>query len=75
MSLLPNTAQIDVGTFAYCGITDVQSHLLYDVEGPDAAPQRAEQLTDVRIVAEQFLDPNRKVRNAKQDHLDRRHAA
>ena len=67
--------QIDVGTFAYCGITDVQSHLLYDVEGPDAAPQRAEQLSDVRGVAERFLDPDRKVRNAKQDHLERRRAA
>lgn len=25
--------QIDVGTFAYCGVTDVSSHLVYDVEG------------------------------------------
>ena len=30
--------QIDLGIFSYCGMHDVQSHLIYDVEGDHKAP-------------------------------------
>lgn len=61
--------QIDVGTFAYCGITDMQSHMIYDVEGDHNAPNRDRGLTLAREIAADFLLPDRKVRNAKEDHL------
>lgn len=32
--------QLDIGVFAYCGIDDVESHLIYDVEGDHNAPAR-----------------------------------
>jgi len=61
--------QIDVGTFAYCGITDVESHLLFNVEGDVNASVRAEGLREVKAIARGYLSPDRQVRNAKQDHL------
>lgn len=61
--------QIDVGTFAYCGITDVQSHLLYDVEGDANAGIREGNLYEVDKIARDFLSPDREIRNAKTDHL------
>lgn len=64
--------QIDVGTFAYCGITDVESHLIFDVEGDHNAPVREEGLTQVSDVVRTFASSTRVVRNAKEDHLRRR---
>lgn len=64
--------QLDVGTFAYCGITDVESHLIYDVEGPHNAPARDAGLVQVRDIAQAFLSPERTVHNAKQEHLRKR---
>lgn len=64
--------QIDVGTFAYCGITDVQSYLLFDVEGDANASVRQEGLEEVKKIACDFLSPEREVRNTKTDHLARR---
>ncbi|MBJ3775309.1 NAD(P)H-dependent oxidoreductase [Acuticoccus mangrovi] len=61
--------QIDVGTFAYCGITDVESHLIFNVEGEHNAPNRRQGLTMVEGIAHTFMSPERAVRNAKQDHL------
>lgn len=61
--------QIDVGTFAYCGITDVESHLIFNVEGDVNAPVRAEGLREVKGIARGYLSPDRQVRNAKEDHL------
>jgi len=61
--------QIDVGTFAYCGITDVQSHLFFDVEGDANALIRQNNLKMVDKIARDFLAPERDVRNAKTDHL------
>lgn len=63
--------QIDVGTFAYCGVTDVTSHLIVDVEGDDKAPIRREGLGEVEAFAAAFLSPSRTIRNAKDDHLAR----
>lgn len=65
--------QIDVGTFAYCGITDVQSHLIYDVEGDHNAPNRAAGLELSAVLAQEFLSEDRTVRNAKEEHLNTRH--
>ena len=61
---------IDVGTFAYCGITDVQSHLLYEVEGDSNALLRGQYLDEIKKVASDFISPSRMIRNAKLDHLD-----
>lgn len=61
--------QLDVGTFAYCGVTDVESHLLFNVEGDTNASVRAEGLTEVTGIARGWLSPDRQVRNAKEDHL------
>jgi NAD(P)H dehydrogenase (quinone) len=65
--------QNDVGIFAYCGITDVESHLIYDVEGDHNAPVREEGLKLARHIGRTFLSPDRTISNAKKDHLrDRR---
>ncbi|AJY47123.1 NAD(P)H-dependent oxidoreductase [Martelella endophytica] len=64
--------QLDVGTFAYCGVRDVESHLIYNVEGDENAPLRAEGLDLARAVAAEFASPDRSVRDARRDHLDRR---
>lgn len=63
--------QIDVGTFAYCGITDVQTHIIYDVEGDEKASIRAAGISEIRDIAERFAAPERKVRNVKTEHLKR----
>ncbi|RJE18754.1 Flavodoxin-like fold protein [Aspergillus sclerotialis] len=67
-----NTAmcsQIVLGTFAYCGITDVQSHLILDVEGDANSELREQHLEKVKRIAGEFLSPTRQIRNAKDDHL------
>ena len=61
--------QIDVGTFAYCGITDVQSHLIFDIEGDHNAPNRDKGLKEAARWAREFLSDDHPVRNAKEDHL------
>lgn len=67
--------QLDVGTFAYCGITDVESHLIYDVEGDHNAPNRDAGLTQAEQIARAFISPDRVARNAKEEHLNGRLAA
>jgi NAD(P)H dehydrogenase (quinone) len=61
--------QLDVGIFAYCGITDVESHLIYDVEGDHNASIRDEGLAQAREIGREFLSPDRVVRDAKEAHL------
>lgn len=61
--------QLDVGVFAYCGIDDVESHLIYDVEGDTNAPQREAGLATARDIARAFLSPSRTPRTVKRDHL------
>lgn len=63
--------QIDVGTFAYCGVTDVESHLIFDVEGDGNAEQRATGLARARAIAEAFATDKRIPRDAKREHLAR----
>jgi len=66
--------QMDVGIFAYCGITDVESHLIYDVEGDHNASNREKGLTQVRKLAGAFMSPHRIARNSKEEHFRaRRH--
>jgi NAD(P)H dehydrogenase (quinone) len=64
--------QIDVGIFAYCGITDVESHLIYDVEGDHNTPAREEGLQQARKIGSTFLSPDRRISNARKDHLRKR---
>ncbi|MGO1267500.1 MAG: NAD(P)H-dependent oxidoreductase [Microbacterium gubbeenense] len=64
--------QLDVGIFAYCGITDVENHLLYDVEGDQNAAAREAGLEQAREIGRAFLDPQRVPRDAKAEHLHRR---
>ncbi|WP_319517728.1 NAD(P)H-dependent oxidoreductase [uncultured Martelella sp.] len=64
--------QIDVGTFAYCGIKDVQSHLIFDVEGDHNAPKRAEGLELAADIARSFMAPDRVARDAKAEHFKAR---
>ncbi|WP_031470125.1 NAD(P)H-dependent oxidoreductase [Sciscionella sediminilitoris] len=61
--------QLDVGVFAYCGINDVESHVIYDVEGEHNAPNRTAGLQQARELGAAFLSPDREPRNAKQEHL------
>jgi NAD(P)H dehydrogenase (quinone) len=64
--------QIDVGIFAYCGITDVESHLIYDAEGDHNAPIREQGLQQAHDIASAFLSDQRVIRNAKLEHLQKR---
>lgn len=64
--------QIDVGTFAYCGVTDVRSHLVFDVEGDHNQANREDGLRLARRVGAEFLDEHRPIRDAKAEHLARR---
>lgn len=64
--------QLDIGIFAYCGITDVESHLIYDVEGEHNAENRITGLAQARDIATTFASPDRVPRNAKEDYLESR---
>lgn len=61
--------QLDVGIFAYCGIPDVESHLIYDVEGDHHGQLRREGLERAEVLGAQFLSPDRQPRDAKREHL------
>lgn len=65
--------QLDVGIFAYCGINDVESHLIYDVEGDHNAPNREAGLARAREIGRSFAAVDRTIRHAKEEHLERRH--
>lgn len=62
--------QLDVGTFAYCGLTDVESHLVFDVEGDHNAANREAGLHKARTLGRGFMDPNRAARDAKREHFE-----
>lgn len=66
--------QLDVGIFAYCGIDDVESHLIYDVEGDHNAPTREAGLIRAHEIGRSFAAPDRTPRQAKAEHLERRRA-
>lgn len=68
-------AQLDVGIFAYCGITDVETHLVYDVEGDHNGPARERGLEIARGVGARFLAADRVPRDARVEHLTARGAA
>ena len=63
---------IDVGVFSYCGIRDVTSHTLFDVEGDANAERRADYLTEVRERVSAFVDPDRQPRDVKDAHFRER---
>lgn len=64
--------QTDLGIFAYCGITDVQSHLITDVEAVQNAAKRTQGLGQVCDIANEFISERRKVHNVKADYLRER---
>lgn len=66
--------QLDVGVFAYCGIDDVESHLVYDVEGDINASRREAGLVRAREIGRSFAASDRTPRHAKEEHLARRRA-
>jgi NAD(P)H dehydrogenase (quinone) len=61
--------QLDLGIFAYCGVTDVQSHLIYDVEGDHNAANREQGLRMSEKISNAFISPDRTPVNAKDDFL------
>lgn len=64
--------QLDIGVFAYCGIDDVESHLVYDVEGDHNAPAREAGLGQAGRIGAAFASPDRLPRTARAEHLRRR---
>ena len=66
--------QLDIGIFAYCGITDVESHLIYDVEGDHNADNRTSGIAQARDIATAFAPETRTPRNAKVNYLEYRSA-
>jgi NAD(P)H dehydrogenase (quinone) len=64
--------QIDVGTFAYCGVSDVESHLIPDIEAEANTAERDAGLRTAREIAEAFRSPTRVPRDARAEHLERR---
>ncbi|MFD4764488.1 NAD(P)H-dependent oxidoreductase [Streptomyces sp. NPDC058439] len=67
--------QLDVGIFAYCGISDVESHRVYDVEGDHNGANRDAGLRQARAIGAAFASPDRIPRDAKEEHLNRRHGS
>ncbi|MBD2104104.1 NAD(P)H-dependent oxidoreductase [Leptolyngbya sp. FACHB-261] len=52
-------AQLEVGTFAYCGLTDVESHYFLDVEGEANAERRHLYLKTAENLGRAFTSPDR----------------
>ena len=51
--------QIEVGIFNFCGMTDVETHLLLDVDGEANAERRAGYLIDARALGAGLVAPDR----------------
>ena len=51
--------QIEVGIFNFCGMTDVETHLLLDVDGDANAERRAGYLVDARALGAGLVAPDR----------------
>ena len=61
--------QIDVGIFGFVGLTDVETHLLLDVEGDANAERRAAQLVEARAIGAALVAPDRVPRNMRHGAL------
>lgn len=66
--------QIDLGIFSYCGVTDLESHLIYDVEGDHNAKNREHGLILAEQISRDFISPQRIPKNVKQEFLAARDA-
>ncbi|MFB9137044.1 NAD(P)H-dependent oxidoreductase [Vibrio olivae] len=62
--------QIDLGIFAYCGVTDVESHIIYDVEGEVNALNREQGLKMANQIGKAFTCAERQPKNVKQAFLN-----
>ncbi|CAA9270608.1 MAG: NAD(P)H oxidoreductase YrkL @ Putative NADPH-quinone reductase (modulator of drug activity B) @ Flavodoxin 2 [uncultured Arthrobacter sp.] len=61
--------QIDVGIFGFVGLTDVETHLLLDVEGDVNAERRADLLVRARAIGTALVAPDRAPRTARHGAL------
>ena len=52
--------QIDVGILVYCGLRDVETHILFDVE--QSTGTRSRYLSEAREIGRRFLSPERQPR-------------
>jgi NAD(P)H dehydrogenase (quinone) len=52
--------QIDVGILGYCGLRDVETHVLFDVE--QSGDNRSRYLSEAREIGRRFLSPERQPR-------------
>lgn len=52
--------QIDVGILGYCGLRDVETHVLFDVE--QSPENRTRYLAEARDIGRKFLSPDRQQR-------------
>ena len=52
--------QIDVGILGYCGLRDVETHVLFDVE--QSGDNRSRYLSEAREIGRRFLSPARQPR-------------
>jgi NAD(P)H dehydrogenase (quinone) len=59
-------AQLEIGIFAYCGITDIERHMVYNVEGEHNAVARQEGLSYARRIGAAFSATDRQPRNLKE---------
>ncbi|MFE4542705.1 NAD(P)H-dependent oxidoreductase [Arthrobacter sp. NPDC056727] len=57
--------QLEVGIFAYCGITDIERHMVYEVEGEHNAPARQEGLSYARSIGAAFSAADRQPATSK----------
>jgi NAD(P)H dehydrogenase (quinone) len=53
------TAQQDVGTYGFCGLTDVESHDFFDIEGDANAARREQLLRQARALGAALVSPQR----------------
>lgn len=55
-------AQQDIGTYGFCGLTDVESHDFFDIEGEANAARREELLRKARDLGVALVSPSRRPR-------------
>ena len=61
--------QIEVGTFGFCGMTDVETHLLFDADSEASAERRAGFLVKARELGAGLVAPDRVPRRVTYETL------
>lgn len=57
------TAQQDIGIYGFCGLSDVETHEFYDIEGDANAERRATLLAEARLIGETLVSAARSKRH------------